>query len=182
MTVDCAAGGAGRGCGALAADHVHSFGWLRAQSDGYARDAPGAVKDEALVLYAAWIYQATAQSRSVFPTDNEGPPINTSRAFFVIGRARFAEFVARPARWRECAPVKWPWRRPIVEHRSSLTDQVVTAILQSASGGGVPSRAGDRGARIVRDVVRVRPGGVRDNRTAERDAGASCELARECGG
>ena len=33
--------------------------------------------------------------------------------------------------------MKWPWRRPIVEHRSSLTDQVVTAILQSASGGGV---------------------------------------------
>ena len=32
--------------------------------------------------------------------------------------------------------MKWPWQRPIVEHRSSLTDQVVTAILQSASGGG----------------------------------------------
>ena len=30
----------------------------------------------------------------------------------------------------------WPWQRP-VEHRSSLTDQVVTAILQSAAGGGV---------------------------------------------
>ena len=33
--------------------------------------------------------------------------------------------------------MKWPWQRPIVEHRSSLTDQVVSAILQSASGGGV---------------------------------------------
>ena len=31
----------------------------------------------------------------------------------------------------------WPWQRPIVEHRSSYTDQVVTAILQAASGGGV---------------------------------------------
>ena len=31
----------------------------------------------------------------------------------------------------------WPWQRPAVEHRSSYTDQVVTAILQSASGGGV---------------------------------------------
>ena len=30
----------------------------------------------------------------------------------------------------------WPWQRPAVEHRSSLTDQVVTALLQSASGGG----------------------------------------------
>ena len=32
--------------------------------------------------------------------------------------------------------MRWPWRRPIVEHRS-YTDAVVTAILQSASGGGV---------------------------------------------
>ena len=31
----------------------------------------------------------------------------------------------------------WPWQRPAVEHRSSYTDAVVTAILQSASGGGV---------------------------------------------
>ena len=33
--------------------------------------------------------------------------------------------------------MRWPWQRPIVEHRSSLTDQVVTALLHSASGGGV---------------------------------------------
>ena len=32
--------------------------------------------------------------------------------------------------------MRWPWQRPIVEHRS-YTDAVVTAILQSASGGGV---------------------------------------------
>ena len=31
--------------------------------------------------------------------------------------------------------MRWPWQRP-VEHRSSLTDQVVTAILQAATGGG----------------------------------------------
>ena len=32
----------------------------------------------------------------------------------------------------------WPWQRPAVEHRaSSYTDQIVTAILASASGGGV---------------------------------------------
>ena len=31
----------------------------------------------------------------------------------------------------------WPWQRPAVEHRSSsLADQVVTALLASASGGG----------------------------------------------
>ena len=32
--------------------------------------------------------------------------------------------------------VRWPWQRPAVEHRSSLTDQVITAILQAATGGG----------------------------------------------
>ena len=31
----------------------------------------------------------------------------------------------------------WPWRAAPVEHRSSYTDQVVTAILAAASGGGV---------------------------------------------
>ena len=33
--------------------------------------------------------------------------------------------------------MRWPWQAPIVEHRSSLTDQVVTALLASATGGGV---------------------------------------------
>ena len=33
--------------------------------------------------------------------------------------------------------MKWPWQSAPVEHRSSYTDQVVTAILHSASGGGV---------------------------------------------
>ena len=32
--------------------------------------------------------------------------------------------------------MRWPWQRPAVEHRSSYTDQVVTAILAAASGGG----------------------------------------------
>ena len=33
--------------------------------------------------------------------------------------------------------MRWPWQRLAVEHRSSYTDAVVTAILQSASGGGL---------------------------------------------
>ena len=34
--------------------------------------------------------------------------------------------------------MRWPWRQSVpVEHRSSYTDQVVTAILAAASGGGV---------------------------------------------
>ena len=51
----------------------------------YARDAPIEVRNEALVLYAAWIYQAQAQRRSVFPADGEGPPVNVSRAFLLSG-------------------------------------------------------------------------------------------------
>ena len=49
----------------------------------YARDAPVEVRNEAVILYAAWIYQSGAQSRSVFPED--GPPVNVSRAFLLSG-------------------------------------------------------------------------------------------------
>ena len=51
----------------------------------YAPGAPDAVATEALVLYAALVYQSGAQARSVFPTDNEGPPVNVSRAFLLSG-------------------------------------------------------------------------------------------------
>ena len=51
----------------------------------YARDAPVEVRNEAVLLLAAWLYQATAQSRNVFPTDQKGPPINVSRAFLLSG-------------------------------------------------------------------------------------------------
>ena len=49
----------------------------------YAPKAPDAVATEALVVYAAWIYQSQAQRRSVFPED--GPPVNVSRAFLLSG-------------------------------------------------------------------------------------------------
>ena len=49
----------------------------------YAPKAPDAVATEALVVYAAWIYQSQAQSRSVFP--EEGLPVNVSRAFLLSG-------------------------------------------------------------------------------------------------
>ena len=32
--------------------------------------------------------------------------------------------------------MRWPWQSAPVEHRSSLTDQVITAILAAATGGG----------------------------------------------
>ena len=64
-------------------DSIHAACCARIKK--YARDAPVEVRNEALVLYAAWVYQATAQSRSVFPTDNEGLPVNVSRAFLLSG-------------------------------------------------------------------------------------------------
>ena len=64
-------------------DSIHAAACARIKR--YARDAPVEVRNEAVVLLAAWLYQATAQSRSVFPTDNEGPPINVSRAFLLSG-------------------------------------------------------------------------------------------------
>ena len=51
----------------------------------YARDAPIEVRNEAAILFAAWLYQAQAQARSVFPADGEGPPVNVSRAFLLSG-------------------------------------------------------------------------------------------------
>ena len=32
--------------------------------------------------------------------------------------------------------MRWPWSPAVVEHRSSLTDEVISAILQAATGGG----------------------------------------------
>ena len=64
-------------------DSIHTACCARIKR--YARDAPVEVRNEALVLYAAWVYQSGAQARSVFPTDNEGPPINVSRAFLLSG-------------------------------------------------------------------------------------------------
>ena len=51
----------------------------------YARDAPVEVRNEAVILMAGWLYQATAQARSVFPDDQQGPAINVSRAFLLSG-------------------------------------------------------------------------------------------------
>ena len=51
----------------------------------YAKGAPLSVRNEALILYAAWLYQSGAQGRSVFPADGDGPPVNVSRAFLLSG-------------------------------------------------------------------------------------------------
>ena len=64
-------------------DSIHTACCARIKR--YARDAPVEVRNEALLLYAAWIYQSGAQARRVFPTDGEGPPVNVSRAFLLSG-------------------------------------------------------------------------------------------------
>ena len=56
-----------------------------ARINRYAPGAPDAVKTEAIIVYGGWLYQATAQARTVFPTDGEGPPVNVSRAFLLSG-------------------------------------------------------------------------------------------------
>ena len=108
-----------------------------ARINRYAPGAPDAVATEALVLYAAWLYQRGAQRRNVFPTDQEGPPINVSPRVSVERCTRALGELARPAGGRECDLMRWPpWQSAPVEDRSSLTDQVITAILTAATGGG----------------------------------------------
>ena len=60
----------------------------------YAIDAPTEVKNEAVILFAAWIYQSVAQSRSVFPED--GLPVNVSRAFLLSGAQSLLSSWRRP--------------------------------------------------------------------------------------
>ena len=48
----------------------------------YAINAPVEVRNEAVVLLAAWLYQATAQSRNVFPSESQPGPPSTSVARF----------------------------------------------------------------------------------------------------
>ena len=54
-----------------------------ARSKHYAANAPIEVRNEAVILMAGWLWQASAQRRSVFPDD--GPPTNVSRAFLLSG-------------------------------------------------------------------------------------------------
>ena len=56
-----------------------------ARVERYAPGAPGAVQDEACVLFAAWLWQSGAQARQVLPADGEGRPVNASRAFLLSG-------------------------------------------------------------------------------------------------
>ena len=60
----------------------------------YARDAPIEIRNEAVILLAGWLWQATAQRRSVFPED--GLPVNVSRAFLLSGAQGLLSSWRRP--------------------------------------------------------------------------------------
>ena len=77
--------------------------------------------------------------------------------------------------------MRWPWQAPIVEHRSSLTDQVVVALLQVRVRWRCASCTRNGCARIMRDAVRECAVGVFGVGAGERDTGARCELAVDGG-
>ena len=159
-------------------DSIHAAASARVKR--YAPGAPDAVKTEAIIVYGGWLYQATAQSRSVFPSDN-GTARQRQSSVSVVRCTRSLVVLARPARGRNGAAVRWPWQRPIVEHRSSYTDAVVTAILQSASGGGLRTALATAALETAATHVRVGAGGVRGLGAVRGDAGAHSRLAGVCG-
>ena len=75
-------------------DSIHAA--ASARITRYAPGAPDAVKTEAIIVYGGWIYQSGAQSRSVFPTDGEGLPVNVSRAFLLSGAQGLLSSWRRP--------------------------------------------------------------------------------------
>ena len=64
-------------------DSIHKAACARVKR--YALGAPVEVRNEAVILLAGWLWQATAQSRRVFSDDAEGAPVNASRAFLLSG-------------------------------------------------------------------------------------------------
>ena len=62
----------------------------------YAINAPIEIRNEAVILFSAWLWQSSAQSRSVFPTDGEGLPVNVSRAFLLSGAQGLLSSWRRP--------------------------------------------------------------------------------------
>ena len=66
----------------------------------YSINAPVEVRNEAVMLLSAWLYQASAQSRDPsFRADGtEGRPVNASRAFLLSGAQGLLSSWRRPAR------------------------------------------------------------------------------------
>lgn len=75
-------------------DSIHAAACAKVKR--YAINAPTEVKNESVILMAGWIWQATAQRRSVFPGDGEGMPVNVSRAFLLSGAQGLLSSWRRP--------------------------------------------------------------------------------------
>ena len=154
---------------------IHAAACVKAKT--YAVHAPIEIRNEAVILLAGWLWQSSAQRRSVFPED--GLPVNVSRAFLLSGAQGLLS----------------SWRRP----RAGRVDEMAVAVRTGRASklvnrpsdhgartecerGRVASGACDRGARIGRDVVRVGVVGVRGLWAGERDTRVHCRLAGERGG
>ena len=74
--------------------------------------------------------------------------------------------------------MRWPWKRPIVEHRSSLTDQVVTAILAAASGGGARPALATAALESCATLYASALSACEMSGPSSCHAGARCDLAR----
>ena len=109
-----------------------------ARVERHAPGAPDAVQNEAAVLLAGWLRQATAPSRSVFPADGEGRVINVSQAFRHSGRSRSAVAVASATgrAQREVLIMRWPWQREPEIRSANYTDGILNSLLANATGGG----------------------------------------------
>ena len=154
------------------------------------RYAPGRARSrsatEAIILSTAGgSIRATAQSRSVFPTDNEGLPDKcVPRSFLLSGAQGLLTFVARTARWAQrcCGNALAVATSAPVEHRSSYTDASRDRDSAIRERGQCPSRAGNGRGRIgPRRCTPVRCRPVRCRGRRRGDAGAHSRLAGVCG-
>ena len=101
----------------------------------YAVDAPIEIRNEAVIFVfgvavasvrATTIGVSRRRRRSTDECQRSVSEFRRARAFVVLASTAGGG-----------VPMIWPWKSAPVEHRaSSYTDQVVTAILQAASGGG----------------------------------------------
>ena len=73
-------------------DSIHAAACVKVKR--YAIGAPIAIRNEAVILLSGWLWQASAQRRSVFPED--GLPVNVSRAFLLSGAQGLLSSWRRP--------------------------------------------------------------------------------------
>ena len=73
-------------------DSIHAAACVKVKT--YAINAPIEIRNEAVVLLSGWLWQASAQRRSVFP--EVGLPVNVSRSFLLSGAQGLLSSWRRP--------------------------------------------------------------------------------------